>query len=277
MLTAGFVGPGDGMSCNHNSCKTTPRPVGAVEAEAAGYEAALDDAERENAALLAVSQALMACEDFEHGAELLLRDLARALGLAAGALWLPQEDVLVARASWSGPKVDRAAFERNLRPLSVPRGRGLSGCAWEQGEPVGWATSTARDRVPRFQPALGGLRANVALTGLVGEEVLGVVELYSTSQAELSERLMQVLTVASHVLGAVLARWRGELQLSPLTPREREILTLAAQGLGGRKIAQQLSISPATVKTHFAHIHTKLGVSHRAAAVAYVMRAGLVE
>jgi ATP/maltotriose-dependent transcriptional regulator MalT len=109
------------------------------------------------------------------------------------------------------------------------------------------------------------------------EEVLGVVELYSTSHAELSERLMQVLTVASHVLGAVLAHWRSELQLSPLTAREREVLTLAAQGLAGRKIAQQLSISPATVKTHFAHIYAKLGVPHRAAAVAYATRASLVE
>jgi two-component system nitrate/nitrite response regulator NarL len=41
-------------------------------------------------------------------------------------------------------------------------------------------------------------------------------------------------------------------------------------------IAERLVIGSATVKTHFEHIYEKLGVTHRAAAVAEAMRRGLI-
>jgi DNA-binding CsgD family transcriptional regulator len=62
----------------------------------------------------------------------------------------------------------------------------------------------------------------------------------------------------------------------PLTPREIEVLTLAASGLSGPEIAAKLVLSPATVKTHFANIHEKLGVRSRAAAVARAMQLGAI-
>jgi PAS domain S-box-containing protein len=62
----------------------------------------------------------------------------------------------------------------------------------------------------------------------------------------------------------------------PLTPREIEVLTLAARGYSGPQIARQLVLSPATVKNHFAHIHAKLGVRSRAAAVAKAMQLGVI-
>jgi DNA-binding CsgD family transcriptional regulator len=64
--------------------------------------------------------------------------------------------------------------------------------------------------------------------------------------------------------------------LVPLTPREREVLQLAAAGLSGPSIAERLVISPSTVKTHFSNIYEKLGVSGRPAAVARGMRLGLI-
>lgn len=65
--------------------------------------------------------------------------------------------------------------------------------------------------------------------------------------------------------------------LIALTPREIELLKLAAHGLNGPQIAAELVISPTTVKTHFANIHGKLGVPNRAAAVARGIRLGLVD
>ena len=62
-----------------------------------------------------------------------------------------------------------------------------------------------------------------------------------------------------------------------LTPREAEVLSLAAHGLSGREIATELVISPTTVKTHFANIREKLGVPNRTAAVAQGMRLGLID
>jgi DNA-binding NarL/FixJ family response regulator len=62
-----------------------------------------------------------------------------------------------------------------------------------------------------------------------------------------------------------------------LTPREREVLRLAAQGRSAPQIAGELVIGESTVKTHLANIYAKLGVPDRAAAVATAIRRGLIE
>jgi DNA-binding CsgD family transcriptional regulator len=64
--------------------------------------------------------------------------------------------------------------------------------------------------------------------------------------------------------------------LVPLTPREREVLQLAAEGFSGPSIAERLVVSPATVKTHFSNIYEKLDVTGRPAAVAKAMRVALI-
>jgi two-component system nitrate/nitrite response regulator NarL len=62
-----------------------------------------------------------------------------------------------------------------------------------------------------------------------------------------------------------------------LSAREREILSLTAEGLTSPDIGKRLHLSPATVKTHLQNTYEKLGVSDRAAAVAEGMRRGLLE
>jgi DNA-binding CsgD family transcriptional regulator len=62
-----------------------------------------------------------------------------------------------------------------------------------------------------------------------------------------------------------------------LTAREIEVLLLAADGHSGPELAQQLSLSPATVNAHFKHIYTKLDVRNRAGAVAKAMRLGVID
>jgi PAS domain S-box-containing protein len=61
-----------------------------------------------------------------------------------------------------------------------------------------------------------------------------------------------------------------------LTPREREVLQLAADGLSTRDIAGLLIVSPGTVKTHLQHIYAKLDARDRASAVATAIRLGLI-
>lgn len=83
---------------------------------------------------------------------------------------------------------------------------------------------------------------------------------------------------------AVRATARGETVLSPsvaatlvrrattpgpvLTEREVQVLELLADGQANKQIARTLLVSEATVKSHLAHIYTKLGVESRAGAVA---------
>jgi two-component system nitrate/nitrite response regulator NarL len=72
-------------------------------------------------------------------------------------------------------------------------------------------------------------------------------------------------------------RLRAPAAPSPLSEREREILSMTAAGQTAADIGKRLFLSPATVKTHLQRIYQKLGVSDRAAAVAAAMRAGLRE
>jgi DNA-binding CsgD family transcriptional regulator len=61
-----------------------------------------------------------------------------------------------------------------------------------------------------------------------------------------------------------------------LTPREREVLQLAADGRSTRDIAGLLIVSPGTVKTHLQHIYAKLEARDRASAVAIALRLGVI-
>jgi DNA-binding NarL/FixJ family response regulator len=67
-----------------------------------------------------------------------------------------------------------------------------------------------------------------------------------------------------------------DIPLAVLTPRERVVLQLAADGLSTPAIAEDLSVSRATVRTHFGNIYLKLNVRSRAGAVAKGMRLGLI-
>ncbi len=87
-------------------------------------------------------------------------------------------------------------------------------------------------------------------------------------------------TVLSPELQAGVAdeiRLRTPRDRPVMSARERETLTLIAEGLSAPDIARALHLSTATVKTHLQHIYEKLGVSERAAAVAEAMRRGLLE
>jgi len=61
-----------------------------------------------------------------------------------------------------------------------------------------------------------------------------------------------------------------------LTPREREIVRLVALGLRNAEVAQRLSISEVTVKTHLNNVFQKLGLRDRVELARYAIRIGLV-
>jgi DNA-binding CsgD family transcriptional regulator len=61
-----------------------------------------------------------------------------------------------------------------------------------------------------------------------------------------------------------------------LTPREAEILVLLAHGLSNKEMADRLSVSVRTVRSHIEHVYAKIGVSARGSAAMFAMRHGLV-
>jgi DNA-binding NarL/FixJ family response regulator len=63
--------------------------------------------------------------------------------------------------------------------------------------------------------------------------------------------------------------------MQQLTDREREVLELVAQGMSNAEIADHLTISPATAKTHVAHLLTKLDARDRIQLVILAYQSGL--
>ncbi|MGA5068629.1 AAA family ATPase [Streptomyces exfoliatus] len=64
-------------------------------------------------------------------------------------------------------------------------------------------------------------------------------------------------------------------RLAELTPREREISVLVAEGLTNQAVADRLSLSPRTVESHVARVYRKTGVETRAGLASLVVRHGV--
>jgi DNA-binding NarL/FixJ family response regulator len=152
-----------------------------------------------------------------------------------------------------------------------------------------------------LMPRLDG----VATTAAIKQEYPGVEVVALTSFSE-AERVHVALEAgaagyllkdaeADEVVAAVRAAHRGEVHLDPvvarkltrslvapartataLTPREREILVLVAQGKSNHDIARTLVISERTARTHVSNVLTKLGLASRTQAALWAVREGLV-
>jgi DNA-binding NarL/FixJ family response regulator len=69
----------------------------------------------------------------------------------------------------------------------------------------------------------------------------------------------------------------GRAQAEILTPREREILQLLADGMSNADVAEKLFISQETVKSHVRHILAKLEADTRTQAVAIALREAMID
>jgi two-component system nitrate/nitrite response regulator NarL len=93
----------------------------------------------------------------------------------------------------------------------------------------------------------------------------------ATSRGEdvLPRRLQRVVTAELRRL--------SKPRSSPLTQREEDVLSLAANGRTTAEAARELHLAVPTVKSHLASVYRKLGVGDRTAAVAEAARRGLID
>jgi DNA-binding CsgD family transcriptional regulator len=140
---------------------------------------------------------------------------------------------------------------------------------------------TTRQEAPIMRDAWGRLMAVGSVAGsqqvAVPDEALLDISYYALANALPDLHLIAFAPAQwpdCELLGG--AQPCGRVLAAPLTPRELEILDLAAAGSNGPMIAAELVVSAATVRTHFEHIYEKLEVRDRAAAVAKAMRLGLI-
>lgn len=123
---------------------------------------------------------------------------------------------------------------------------------------------------------------NITVFALQGPEngSVRIVHLFrNVTQTKDDERFFeQLLEIARryHNLPADSESQGASVAASALTRREREVLSLLAQGLTTAEISQHLSISPYTARNHIQRILQKLQVHSRLEAVTYAIRHRLV-
>jgi len=141
------------------------------------------------------------------------------------------------------------------------------------------ATKRIRARHP-------GVQVLVLTTYDTDEDIVRAVEagavgylLKDSPREELFRGVHAAARGESLLAAAVASRLMGRMRTPPgqsLSPRELEVLALVADGRPNKDIARTLYISETTVKTHLAHIFTKLGVDDRTAAVTVALDRGIL-
>ncbi|MGW2922203.1 response regulator [Streptomyces angustmyceticus] len=116
--------------------------------------------------------------------------------------------------------------------------------------------------------------------GAEPDEMLGAIRIAAAGEALLSPVATKGLIAKFLAQGGSSAEGgpggAGTERLATLTGREREVLTLVAGGLSNDEIAEQLAVSPLTVKTHVNRAMVKLGARDRAQLVVIAYESGLV-
>jgi two-component system, NarL family, nitrate/nitrite response regulator NarL len=166
---------------------------------------------------------------------------------------------------------------RRLQPLVALLGMRMSGL---DGSEV--LTAIVRDQIPTRVLFLSTLTDSGLVYDMLARGAAGYIDKASSSQ-EICDAIAAVgrgeMVLSPAVEGGVLRQigLRAAQSAITLSPREREVLRLAAEGHSASQIANRLVIEPSTVKSHLHNIYEKLGVSGRAAAVAEGMRRGLLD
>jgi DNA-binding CsgD family transcriptional regulator len=119
-------------------------------------------------------------------------------------------------------------------------------------------------------------------SGMTGDLVIGI----RIAEPELADRLAFLLgnvpglKVAQGDEGCDLVLHEPEIiegGFAPaLTPRERDVIALLAEGLSNKEIAARLGISPDTAKFHVGRVIDKLDATGRTDAVAHAARRGII-
>ncbi len=127
----------------------------------------------------------------------------------------------------------------------------------------------------------------VVLTMYAGDnQLFDALEAGASAFVPKSAPAEEIVAAARHAAAAPQSFTSADLaeamkrRMSPqgpqLSPREKEVLQLLADGLGVAQISRKLFISESTTKTHISKLYEKLGAANRAQALMTALRLGLL-
>lgn len=131
---------------------------------------------------------------------------------------------------------------------------------------------TVHDSDEYFFEMLKAGASGYVLKGSSGDELVEALRAVARGQAFLNPSVARKI-VDDYFRRAAEVKARHDAGV--LSPREREVVALVADGLSNKEIAERLVISISTVQTHYQHILEKLGLASRADVVKYAIRQGL--
>jgi two-component system, NarL family, response regulator DegU len=112
------------------------------------------------------------------------------------------------------------------------------------------------------------------------QQLIETVRRVARGEHPINESLTNRPKLAEHVLQQfqeLTSKTEAEAYISPLTPREIEILEYIAQGFLNKQIAAELGISEQTIKNHVTSILRKLNANARTEAVVVAIKQGLIK
>jgi DNA-binding NarL/FixJ family response regulator len=157
---------------------------------------------------------------------------------------------------------------------SAPASAGADGYGGQAGQAGhSWQAGQAGPRVlvltSATEPPLARQAMRAGAVGVVYKDIDPDALVRAISSVHDGHLLLAPEAAASLSLGA-----EGGSRAGALTRREREVLTLIAQGRSNREIARHLNVAEKTVKAHVSAVLAKLGVQDRTQAAVYAVRHG---
>lgn len=151
--------------------------------------------------------------------------------------------------------------------LSMPGGSGLDAIdeLHERAPDTKIVVITMNDSPMFAQRALAAGAVGLVLKNRADSELSEAVRAAARDEEYVSPRVADRLQVFRHSLT------NGELSV-----REVEVLRLIVLGYTSVEVARKLGLSPRTIETHRAHIHSKLALRTRSELVRYALRRGLL-
>ena len=160
-----------------------------------------------------------------------------------------------------------------LLDLSMPGTGGLEVLRTlrQRPSPPAVVVLTMHDDATHVDRALASGAAGYVLKSASREEIIRALTAAVGGGAYVQPSLAKAL-IARHITPE-----RQEAEAVAISQRQLELLHLIGNGATNKELAHRLGISEATVKSYLKDLYQRLGVPSRAAAVAYALRAGIVQ